>query len=494
MRSLAAAAALYLCCAGSSGCTPDGKSAPTPTVKTVATVTKRAPGGAVRPPDAPGLPLNLVRTLKMAPGELFVFGRHLVGGHGTVVHDLQSTSPPLRAAQQLYYVGRAGDLLVGSEVRTAHIITVDPLTLTERWRYAVDPQYEVLNAVAGTPDLVLAAVRKMASGEILALRASDGKLAWKHPGRSEQLWAVDDLVLSRSKQSDPERPGRLQDTVTALDSRSGAQRWSVTPDTGIDARIVGLGPSIVFLSWQVSPTIRGVVSFLDPKNGRTIRKLQVESRNVAAWFDEDTTYLLRCREPAAKQGALTLVASAYDTRTGTRLWESQPEGVSGCGPTSVTGGRGVVFGHTRYAGQLFAWDRKNGSRVFHYGLGSHGQFVVAHDAPGVERLIAMRDDNHALVFEAGTESMPDATFSVAGTVTHEGVPIAAALVYFGGQWVWTDQQGRYSGEVRTRGAFCHHAVSEDRKLTRHRQCQLVDPRVKQLEIPMVLEVFRGDVF
>ena len=227
-----------------------------------------------------------------------------------------------------------------------------------------------------------------AAGEVLALRQSDGSLAWRAAVSSEVLappQVLNQLAVAQS----------IDGTLVGLDAFTGEKRWSYT--TTLPALTLrGTSTPILRDDVVVAGFANGRVALIDPERGIAA----VDERVAAAKGRSDLERLIDIDGKMVYQNGRLYVASyqgrvlAIDLNAGRPLWSED---------ASTTVGLGAGFGNVYLASvsdELTAYDMDNGriqwqiDALMHRDLTNPvavGSYLAVGDFEGYVHLIAQSD-------------------------------------------------------------------------------------------------------
>ncbi|NUR93774.1 MAG: PQQ-binding-like beta-propeller repeat protein [Kribbellaceae bacterium] len=140
---------------------------------------------------------------------------------------------------------------------------------SHRWTY--EPGRCTSTAAAATAETVVLGVGvscMQVPGRLIGLDLKTGKKLWSHDGGLTDLTVVGNLVI-----------GRSDETMTAVDARSGEVRWTtdLPKDRGCPLRLAAAGENVVLVGCPSGGTrdTHNVVRFIDPANGRVLSTADV---------------------------------------------------------------------------------------------------------------------------------------------------------------------------------------------------------------------------
>lgn len=319
--------------------------------------------------------------------------------------------------------------------------------LTERWSYRLaEPGPDVPEThVAIWPvmrhgeALVIRRVETADStDEILALRASDGAVAWRRPIQRGRAWGAAGLVLHAGEDG----------ALRALDAATGAPRWRIR----LPQPLLVAHP---FRESVLAALADGSVVQIDRDTGAVTARTATDGRLYAVYAADDGALFLpseRASDPETTCSRLL----AFDAARGALRWRSAETcTLRRAGYEAIATGADVVA--TCGADhEMRLYDRATGAMRGSFGtLGCVDLAVVGTAAPRVVAAATLPGDRAATVVALALDvfTAPAPRITVRGVVRAGDRVLAGHVVQVGGEVVRTDRAGRYRATVEARGTI-----------------------------------------
>ncbi|MFC5648810.1 PQQ-binding-like beta-propeller repeat protein [Paenibacillus solisilvae] len=194
------------------------------------------------------------------------------------------------------------------------------------------------------------------TGEALDALAPDLKLAWSHLTDGTILTSSPAVVDGRVFIGTRDENGTDQNSVLALDLKTGDKKWKFTPDAQIQAS-PAVADGVVYAS-----SIRGTLYALDAKSGKKLWEKKIGQDDVnRAWMYYSPTVAdgIVYQAYSSKSGGEMM---ALNARTGETVWTAKLAGgwIAECSPV-VKDGKVYVGAD---GGYLIALDAKDGKELW----------------------------------------------------------------------------------------------------------------------------------